>query len=68
MEKHGKEPATEDPDDMQQKQTGLDFYAHDNRLDMLEETDQDMLLDDAGDDDLLNDVEDDMAAFINQPK
>ena len=71
LEKHGKEPAPDEPDEIQQqKQTGLNFYAgaHDNRLEMLEENDHEMLLDEANDDDLLQDVEDDMAAFINQPK
>ena len=68
MEKHGKTIVNEDPEEMQEKQTGsLNFYQGDNRLELLEENDQDMLLNDGADDDLLmdQDVEDDMAAFIN---
>lgn len=63
-------------DIQEQQQTGsLNFYqggagGGDNGLELLEENDQDMLLNDGADDDLLmdQDVEDDMAAFINQPK
>lgn len=76
LEKHGKEMIDPEAEEMQQqKQTGsLNFYqggaGGDNRLELLEENDQDMLLNDGADDDLLmdQDVEDDMAAFINQPK
>ena len=71
MEKHGKELTTEEEaNELQQKQTALNFY-QDNRIDeLMDENDQDVLLADDGDEDLLmqQDIEDDMAAFIVQPK
>ena len=72
LEKHGKElPVDDDPNDLPQKQTGaLNFY-NDNRMDeIMEGNDADDLINDDGDDDLLmqQDIEDDMAAFIVQPK
>lgn len=42
--------------ELQAKQTGsLNFYQGDNRLELLEENDQDMLLNEGVDDDLLMD-------------
>lgn len=67
LEKHGKEMSNEE--DINEKQ-GLNFY-QDNRMDeIMEGNFQDEMLNDEGEDDLLmqQDVEDDMAAFIVQPK
>ena len=51
MEKHGKELGAENPEEIQKMTTGLNFYAaHDNKLEMLDENDHDMLLDDVNDD------------------